>query len=152
MTKLEDLTVSDFFNSVLCIEKLIKRIKKESCMFRRQIKLDRRSQRPSRNLGIGKSPNLLLFSFYTTFKGSLTRDFRLQVFFHESVSPWPLSIRAISILMKIRVDIRNYMFIACVVVSPGINYRRCPWHRWLRVWDLSRIILHSMTPAINYRR
>jgi hypothetical protein len=49
-------------------------------------------------------------------KGSLTRDFRAQVFFHESVSPRPISIPLgpFWIFSKIRGDIRELMFIACV--------------------------------------
>ncbi len=52
-------------------------------------------------------------------KGSLIRDFffRLQFFFHESVSPWPLSIPLGSFLLfsKIRRDNREWMLIS------GIN-------------------------------
>jgi hypothetical protein len=50
------------------------------------------------------------------FKGSLTRDFRLH-FFHESVSPGPLSIPLgpFQIFMTIRGDIHNFVFTTGVV-------------------------------------
>ncbi len=53
---------------------------------------------------------------YSGLKESLTRDFRLQVFFHESVSPRPPSIplEPFWIFSKIRGDIRELMFITGV--------------------------------------
>jgi hypothetical protein len=70
-------------------------------------------------------------------KGSLTRDFRLQVFFHESVSPRPPSIplEPFWIFSKIRGDIRELMFITGVnntgdkLILAGLSNRRCHWHR-----------------------
>ncbi len=49
-------------------------------------------------------------------KGSLTRDFRLQVFFHKSVSPGPLSIPlgSFRIFSKIRGVIPEGMLISSV--------------------------------------
>ncbi len=49
-------------------------------------------------------------------KGSLTRDFRLQVFFHKSVSLGPLSIPLgpFKFFSKILGDIREWMFISGV--------------------------------------
>ncbi len=49
-------------------------------------------------------------------KGSLTRDFRSQFFFHESVSPRPQSIPLgpFWIFSKIRGDIHEFMFITGV--------------------------------------
>jgi hypothetical protein len=46
-----------------------------------------------------------------------TRDFHLPIFFHKSVSPGPLSIPLgkFRIFTKIRGDICNFVFIACVV-------------------------------------
>ncbi len=61
-------------------------------------------------------------------KGSLTRDFRLQVFFHESVSLRPPSIplEPFWILSKIRGDIRELLFITgdndtCNKLFSGVN-------------------------------
>ncbi len=53
---------------------------------------------------------LLTFGHFTQmFKGTVSRDFRLLVFFHESVSPKPLSIPLgpFRIFSKIRGDIRS---------------------------------------------
>jgi hypothetical protein len=103
--------------------------------------------------------------FYTyTFKGSLTRDFRLLGFFHDPVSHGPLDIPLAPFqkLTKICGDIRNFMFIAGdklfagvdhaldklspVSLLPAINY-----HRVTDTGDqaLSRIFIDFMTPAIN---
>jgi hypothetical protein len=46
------------------------------------------------------------------FKGRLTRDFRLQVFF---ISPWPLPLWPFRVLSKIRGDIRESMFVTGVI-------------------------------------
>jgi hypothetical protein len=59
------------------------------------------------------------------FKGSLTPDFRLQVFFHESLSPGPQSIPLgpFRIFSKIRGDIRELMFITghrCILLGLSI--------------------------------
>jgi hypothetical protein len=52
----------------------------------------------------------------TQIKGSLIRDFQLQVVVHESVSPGPLSVPegSLQIFTKIHGDIRNLVFIAGV--------------------------------------
>jgi hypothetical protein len=49
------------------------------------------------------------FPLDSTFKGTVSRDFSLLVFFHESVSPQPQSIqlRPFQIFSKIRGDIRE---------------------------------------------
>jgi hypothetical protein len=57
-----------------------------------------------------------IFNFL--FKGTVSRDFQLLVFFHESVSPKPLSIciiRAVSNFFEIRGDIRSSGF------ATGVN-------------------------------
>jgi hypothetical protein len=56
---------------------------------------------------VNKNPTTI--SRYCSFKESLTRDFRLKVFFHKSVSPGPLSISLgpFRIFSKIRGDIRE---------------------------------------------
>jgi len=68
---------------------------------------------------------LFLIIRFLYFKGSLTRDFSSSGFFHESVSPWPLSILLgpYRIFTKIRADIRNFVFIAGV--NDTLYYRRC---------------------------
>jgi hypothetical protein len=50
-------------------------------------------------------------------KGSLTRDFRLQVFFRKSVSPWPLSmpLGSFRFFSKIRGDNRDWMLFSRVI-------------------------------------
>ncbi len=62
------------------------------------------------------SYNLPFFIPNIYFKGSLTRGFRLQGFFHESVFPRPPSIplEPFWIFSKIRGDIRELMFITGV--------------------------------------
>ncbi len=50
-----------------------------------------------------------------SFKGSLTRNFQLQVFFMTvSTGPLSISLEPIQILSKIRGDIREWMFITGV--------------------------------------
>ncbi len=60
--------------------------------------------------------NIQKFALDAKVKGSLTQDFWLQVFFHKSVSPGPLSIPLgpFKIFLKIRGDIRELLFITGV--------------------------------------
>ncbi len=59
--------------------------------------------------------------YYQTFKGTVPRDFRLRVFFHESVSPKPLSIpiEPFRIFSKIRGDIRSSRYTTGVADTGG---------------------------------
>ncbi len=56
-----------------------------------------------------KKSSRLQVTVFTLFKGTVPRDFRLLFFFHESVSPKPLSIpiEPFRIFSKIRGDIRS---------------------------------------------
>jgi hypothetical protein len=84
-----------------------------------------------------KSTKTCLLDAATQIKGSLIRDFRLQVVVHESVSPGPLSIQEgpLQIFTKIQGDIRNFVFFAGVnntgdklfacVNDTAINYYWC---------------------------
>jgi hypothetical protein len=77
---------------------------------------------------------MMLISFFTMYsivhwkhtvfssvKGSLTRDFRLQVFFHKSVSLWPLSIPLgpFQIFSKSRGDIFANECLSAVSTTPA---------------------------------
>ncbi len=66
--------------------------------------------------GLATPPPIELRATATHIKGSLTRDFRSQFFFHESVSLGPLSIPLgpFQIFSKIRRDNREWMFISGV--------------------------------------
>ncbi len=61
-------------------------------------------------------------------KGSLTWDFRVQVFFMNQFTQAPLSIPLgpLRIFTKIHADIRNFVCLP-VFKTPAINYRWCRW-------------------------
>jgi hypothetical protein len=97
-------------------------------------------------------------TYIKAFKGSLTQDFRLQVFFMNQFPRGPLSIplSRFKLLQKF-MDIRHFVFIAGINnTGDKINCRRCHCY-WRSIvagfsdtgdYTLSRI-LNSMTPAIN---
>ncbi len=81
------------------------------------------------------------------FKGSLTREFRLQVFFHKSVSPGPLSIPLgpFRIFSKIRGDNRKWMFIT------GVNDTGNKWKKFWGIIFFYFLLRATLSAHYTYR-
>ncbi len=73
-------------------------------------------------------------------QGVLTRDFRFQAFSWISFSRAPEYPNCVCVSCRYQ---RHRFFL-----SPAINYCRCRWHL---DYDLSQILIDSMTPAICLR-
>ncbi len=93
------------------------------------------------------------------FKGSLTRDFWLQVFFTNQVPPGPwVSYWYFFGFPKILGDIHNFCvqrcqrhrrYIIAGVVVNGNKLVRCRWHRWLSLFVFSGFPWHQRWNTCN---
>ncbi len=94
-------------------------------------------------VGCEKKRNISSLDKYI--KGTVSRDFLLQVFFHESSSPKPLkiSLGSLKFFLEIREDICKSMFTTSINDTGGKFshwYRRCQSHRW-QIMGTNRLYL-----------